>query len=33
MKKNMLKFNEAFIKNYDGDGHKGYIIEVDIKYA
>ena len=29
----MLKFDEAFIKNYDGDSDKGYIIEVDVKYA
>ena len=30
-KKNMLKFNEDFIKNYDEDSDKGYILEVDIK--
>ena len=28
----MLKFNEEFIKNYDEDSDKGYIIEVDVKY-
>ena len=31
-KKNMLKFNEDFIKNYDGDSDKGYILEEDVKY-
>ena len=31
-KKNMLKFNEDFIKNYDEDSDKGYILEVDVKY-
>ena len=31
-KKNILKFNEEFIKNYDEDSDKGYIIEVDVKY-
>ena len=30
--KNMLKFNEEFIKNYDEDSDKGYILEVDLKY-
>ena len=30
--KNMLKFNEDFIKNYDEDSDKGYILEVDVKY-
>ena len=28
----MLKFNEEFIKNYDEDSDKGYILEVDIEY-
>ena len=28
----MLKFKEEFIKNYDEDSGKGYILEVDIKY-
>ena len=30
--KNMLKFNEEFIKNYHEDSGKGYILEVDVKY-
>ena len=28
----MSKFNEEFIKNYDKDSDKGYILEVDVKY-
>ena len=28
----MLKFNEDFIRNYDEDRDKGYILEVDVKY-
>ena len=28
----MLKFNEEFIKNYDEDSDKGYILEVDVEY-
>ena len=28
----MLKFNEDFIKNYDDDSDKGYILEVNIEY-
>ena len=28
----MSKFNEEFIKNYDEDSNKGYILEVDLKY-
>ena len=28
----MVKFNEEFIKNYDEDSDKGYILEVDVKY-
>ena len=28
----ILKFNEEFIKNYDEDSDKGYILEVDVKY-
>ena len=32
MKKKMLKFNENFIKNYNKDSDKGYIIEVDVEY-
>ena len=31
-KKSMSKFNEEFIKNYDEDSNKGYILEVDVKY-
>ena len=31
-KKDMLKFNEDFIKNYDEDSDKGYIFEVDVEY-
>ena len=30
-KKNMLKFNKDFIKNYGEDSDKGYILEVDVK--
>ena len=28
--RNMSKFNENFIKNYDEDSDKGYILEVDV---
>ena len=28
----MLKFNEEFIKNYDEDSDKGYILQADFKY-
>ena len=31
-KKNISKFNEEFIKNYNEDSNKGYILEVDLKY-
>ena len=31
-KKNILKFNEDFIKNYDEDSDKEYIFEVDVAY-
>ena len=31
-KKNILKFNEEFMKSYDEDIDKGYILEVDVKY-
>ena len=31
-KKNMPKFTEEFIKNYDEDSGKGYILEVDVEY-
>ena len=30
--KNMLKINEEFMKDYDEDSDKGYIIEVDVEY-
>ena len=33
MKKNVSKFNEDFIKNYDEDTDKGYIFEVDVEYS
>ena len=28
----MSKFTEEFLKNYDEDSDKGYILEVDVKY-
>ena len=31
-KKNMLKFNGKFIRNYNEDNNKGYILEADVKY-
>ena len=31
-KGDISKFNEAFIKNYDENSDKGYIVEVDVKY-
>ena len=31
-KGDILKFNEDFIKNYDENSDKGYIIEVDVKH-
>ena len=31
-KKNISKFTEKFIKNYDEDSDKGYILEVHVKY-
>ena len=31
-RKTMSKFTEEFIKNYDEDSDKGYILEVDVKY-
>ena len=30
--KNILKFNDDFIKNYEEDGDKGYVLEADIEY-
>ena len=32
MEKNILKFNEDFIKNYDEDSDKEHILEVDMEY-
>ena len=32
LKKNILKFNEKFIKNCNEDSYKGYIFEVDVEY-
>ena len=32
MSKNVSKFAESFIKSYDEDIDKEYILEVDIKY-
>ena len=31
-KKNILKFNEDLIKNYNKNSNKGYILEVDVEY-
>ena len=28
----MLKVNEKFIKNYDNDSDKGYMLEVDVEH-
>ena len=28
----MLRFNEKFIKNYNEDSNKGYILDADVKY-
>ena len=30
--KDMSKFTKEFMKNYDEDSGKGYILEVDVKY-
>ena len=32
MEKNVSKFDEDFIKNYDEDSNKGYTLEVDVEY-
>ena len=32
MEKNILNFNDDFIKNYYEDSDKGYILEVDVEY-
>ena len=31
-KDDLLKFDENFIKNYDGNSDKGNILEVDVEY-
>ena len=31
-KKKVYKFDEDFIKNYDEDSNKGYILEIDVEY-
>ena len=31
-KDDLSKFNEKFIKNYDENSDKGYILEVDLEY-
>ena len=31
-KKNIHRFNNEIIKNYDEDSDKGYILEVDVEY-
>ena len=31
-KKNVSNFDEEFMKNYDEDSNKGYILEVDVEY-
>ena len=33
MEKNISKFNENFIKNFDEDSDTGCIFEVDVEYA
>ena len=30
--KNLSKFNESFIKNYDENSDKGYILEIHVEY-
>ena len=30
--KSVSKFNESFMKNYDEDSNKEYIVEVDVEY-
>ena len=30
--KDLSQFNEDFIKNYDENSNKGYLLEVDIEY-
>ena len=31
--KNVSKIDEDFIKNYDEDSDKGYMLEVDVEYS
>ena len=31
-KDDLIKFNESFIKNYDENCDKGYILDVDVEY-
>ena len=31
-KKKCIKFDKDFVKNYDEDSNKGYILDVDIDY-
>ena len=33
MEKNVSKFNEQFIENYDEDSNKGYILQVNVEYS
>ena len=33
MEKNISKSDEKFIKNYDEDSNKVYILEVDVEYS
>ena len=33
MEKNVSKFDKSFVKNYDEDSSKGYILEVDVDYS
>ena len=33
MEKNISKSDERFIKNYDEDSNKVYILEVDVEYS
>ena len=32
MEKNVSKFDKDFIKNYDEDSNKGYVLDVEIEY-
>ena len=32
MEKNVFRFDEDFIKNYDEDSNKEYVLEVDVEY-